>query len=207
MPPASDIDDLVTELDLGSATGHRKRGAPCSVEIIRALAEDDLPVLAAPTSTGLGPSVLLSVTHAHHQLAQLLARGTPATEAALITGYSPAYISKIRGDRCFAELLVHYGEEREAVFVDVLERMRVLGLSSLDELQARLAEEPEEWSRRELMELAELMLVKSRQAGGGAEGRGTAAVSVNVKFVTAQARSEAPSAAAVDLEYEDIAEE
>lgn len=207
----SDLDDLVTELDLGSATGHRRRAEPVTVQIVRGLTPADLPTLATPMAPA--PAIQVSaLRHSHHQLAQLLARGMSQEEASLITGYSPAYISKMKTtDRAFSELLDHYGTEREAVFVDVLERMKALGLSTLDELQARLAEEPEAWSRRELMEMAELMLVKpgARGAPGGGSGA-TPAVSVNVKFVTAASGQGAPASAAVDaavvdLEFEDQA--
>jgi hypothetical protein len=133
----------------------------------------------------------------HHQLAQLLARGAAATEASLITGYSISRISILKSDPTFAELLASYQVNRELVFADTLERMRILGLSTLDELQDRLEADPARWSNRELMEMAELMLVKPRIAGpmgqssalgGSTPGTGQgSAVTVNVKFVSAEA--------------------
>jgi hypothetical protein len=194
-------DDLLSELDLGSARGKRK--GPLEIEILRPLVEEDLPLLISPPPVKAPPSSILSIRHSHHQLAQLLARGDcTQTEAALITGYSLSYISILKTDPAFAELLSQYQEERKEIFVDVLERMKVLGLSTLDELQRRLEEMPEGWSRRELMEMAELMLVKPHQGRASAAGAPAPAVSVNVKFVQAGGATEVRSA--VDLEYEDV---
>jgi hypothetical protein len=122
-------------------------------------------------------------------MARLLATGVPQEEISLITGYSPAYISRIKSDPTFEALVEYYHKQREEIFVDVVERMKSLGLSTLDELQRRLEDEPDEWSRRELMEMAELMLVKPAAARTPMNVLAPAApVSVNVKFVTAQPR-------------------
>jgi hypothetical protein len=108
----------------------------------------------------------------------------------LIAGYSQSRVSLLKADPMFRELLAHYAAQREIAHADVLERMRVLGMNSLEELQARLEETPEAFSPRELMELTELMLVKGRIGAGGAAGAGapqlTAGVAVNVNFVTAE---------------------
>lgn len=204
----SEAEGLLAELNLGSARGGKRRPGPLLVEVVRSLSEGDLPLLLAPPSVAAKRVQVAQLRHSHHQLAQLLARGTEQAEAALITGYAPATISRlVTQDRAFGELLVHYRIEREAVFVDVLERMKVLGLSTLDELQARLEDDAEGWSRRELMEMAELMLVKGRQQGSGAQGSAVPAVSVSVKFVTAERGGQAEASAdAVDLAWKDVAE-
>lgn len=150
-------------------------------EILRELTQEDLdaPLALAPVK----PKPLTAIRASHHQLAQVLARGASDTEASLVTGYTPGYISILRTDPAFQELLAHYGKVTEAVFVDVAERMRVLGLGSLEELQRRLEEAPDDWSRRELMELSKLMLVDSR--GGAASGAsgGAPGVQVAISFV------------------------
>ena len=74
-------------------------------------------------------------------------------------------------------------------------RMRDLGIASIEELQSRLDEKPEDWSRRELMELAELMLVKPMAASQRSPGQGGAAgagVAINVKFVNSPNSSALP---------------
>lgn len=155
-------------------------------QVVRTLRlPDDLPLLFEKRPTK--PRNLKQVRHSHHQLARLLATGVSQEEASLITGYSPNYISVIKDDPTFVGLIDYYHEQREQIFVDVVERMRTLGLSTLDELQHRLDEEPDEWSRRELMEMAELMLVKPAAARTPLQVTASAQpVAVNIRFVTAQ---------------------
>jgi len=82
--------------------------------------------------------------------------------------------------------------------------MRTLGLSTLDELQARLEAEPESWSKRELMELAELTLLKSRvlPPTGSDSGPGSTSggVQVNLQFVTAAPIAEENSTTCIEAE-------
>lgn len=154
-------------------------------QVVRKLrVPDDLPLLfdrqPRPRKN------LKQIRHSHHQLARLLAEGVAQEEAGLITGYSPAYISVMKTDEAFKGLVDYYATQREIKFVDVVDRMRSLGLSTLDELQSRLETEPEEWTRRELMEMAELMLVKPAAARTPlVQNNAIAPVSVNVRFVTA----------------------
>jgi len=205
---SQEMQELISALDLGSARGGRRLAKPLSIEVVRELTEEDLPTLLAPAPIGAPTGALAKLHHSHHQLAQLIARGVETTEVSLITGYSISYISRLSNeDPAFGELVSHYSSEREAVFVDVLERMRALGLSTLDEIQERLAESPELWSRRELMELAELLLLKPQMRGVSNGGAPAASVSVNVKFVTAPEQGESrTSLDAVDVRFEDLVE-
>jgi hypothetical protein len=120
----------------------------------------------------------------------LLVQGRSDAEVALITGYSPNRIWMLRNDPTFKELMAGYQQIRNQVFVDTLERMRVLGLSTLDELQERLEASPEKWSNRELMEMADLMLVKPRIATSsdltGSGGVNRSGVNVTVQFVKSE---------------------
>ena len=176
----------MSDLAVGSARGGKRPTADISVEIVRSLVEADLPLLAAPPPVGSVPPTLVALRHTHHLLAQLLAKGHSQTEAAAISGYSISRVSILCSDPTFRELLEHYRSQKEMVFVDVMERMAALGLHSLEELQARIDEKPEEFTARELMELAELMLVKGRaQAGGQAASAAPAGVQISVQFVAA----------------------
>ena len=160
-----------------------------SYEIIRPLVESDMSVILNPPKQAARPEKPLeTLRHAHHRLAECLAQGMGTSEAAIVTGYSPGYISNIRGNPAFEDLIAHYSEVRQQVFVDTLERMKQLGITVLEELQEQLTLAPEKWSRRELMEFAELLLVKGanaqrpQTAGGAGGGSG---VNVSVSFVTA----------------------
>lgn len=167
----------------------RLPGPPIPFEIVRELTEGDLEALRAQP-LGSKPPLLQQLRSSHHQLARLIAQGLPGPEIQLITGYSSSRISILRADPSFAELISHYEGDRELAFIDVLERMKHLGLSTLEEIQQRLEERPEQFSQRELLEVAELMLVKGRAAPGsrvpGDGGRGASGgVSVNVQFIQA----------------------
>lgn len=184
--------DLFDELLLGDARGGRKKAKPLEIELARELTLEDLAALQSgetPASPQRGVA-LTSIRHSHHQIARLLVEGEDQAGVSLLTGYSPAYISTLKGDPAFRELLSYYEAQREAKFVDVLDRLKTLGLSTLDELQRRLEEEPESWKNRELMELAEMALgkVTAAQAPNGTGGGGTgAAPSISISFITPQA--------------------
>lgn len=163
------------------------------VEVVRSLTEADLPTLQNPSPTSTAPVPIQKLRSSHHQLAQLLAQGRPDPEVALISGYSYGRIATLKADPSFRELLAGYQAIRNQIFVDTLERMKILGLSTLDELQERLETAPEKWTNRELMEMADLMLVKPRTASSGAvggTGTGSAVgVAIQVQFV----KSDTPS--------------
>lgn len=181
---------------IGPARGGRKPSAELIIEIIRGLTEDDIQALTAPDLIGSKPIPIQALRASHHQLAQLIAQGKPDTEIALLTGYSPSRISILKSDPTFSELVSSYQAVRHDIFVDTLERMKVLGLSTLDELQERLESDPTKWSNRELMEMADLMLVKPKLAtplgqssalGGALQiqnpGQGAVGVAIQVQFV------------------------
>lgn len=184
-------------MDIGAARGARGSKAPLAdllITITRALDEGDVERLRTPDPLNSSPIPLKSLRASHHQAAQLLAAGRGEQEVALITGYSPSRISILKSDPAFQELLASYGSIRQNIFVDTLERMKILGLSTLDELQERLETSPERWSNRELMEMADLLLVKPRGANGqsafapsgGAGAGGSLGVAIQVQFVKSE---------------------
>lgn len=164
-----------------------------SVEIVRGLTAEDIPRLQMPLPQATAPIPIKQLRASHHQLAQLLCQGRPDSEVSLITGYSLSRISILKSDPTFKELMAGYQEIRNQVFVDTLERMKILGLSTLDELQERLEQSPERWSNRELMEMADLMLVKPKLATPmgqgsflGGSGGPASGVTLNIKFVQSE---------------------
>jgi hypothetical protein len=140
--PAIPSPDLLDDISLGESRGGR-RPSTTTCQVVRPLTAEDLPRL---NSRELTPAAnlptLLTLRTAHHQLAQLLAQGRDQETVALITGYNTAYISRLKGDPQFRNLLDYYAAEREQIFVDVMERMKGLGLSTLEELQQRLEDDP-----------------------------------------------------------------
>lgn len=182
--PLSAVGDLqlLDELVLGSRGSGRKVGPPVIVGRVRPLTSEDVPALMNPAPLNSKPTPLQSIRHSHHQLARLIAAGKPDQEISLITGYSPAYISSLKLGQDFKALLEYYATQKELIFVDVMERMKVLGLNSVDEIQRRFEDSPESFTTQQLMDLSELMLIKPNKlvpsealSGGG--------VTVNVQFI------------------------
>ena len=191
---------ILAEIDIGSARGGRKPQREADIAVVRSLTVDDLASLGeSPDEKTLPSGQLQRLGYRHHQIAQLIARGMEEGEVSLITGYSPSYLSVLKSKSDFRSLVEYYHLQREQVFVDVLERMKDLGLQTLDELQGRLDAEPEKWTKRELMDMAKLLLVDSGASGGGFHGSsgGAPQVAVNVSFVRA---AHPGSATVIDVE-------
>jgi hypothetical protein len=173
----------------GPSQGRAAR-ADLEVSIVRSLVEEDIPALElakalVAAAKPIGPRQLKS---AHHQVARLLAEGRELVDVALITGYTPQYIHSLKQGGDFQELMKYYSVQREQIFVDTLERMRQLGITTLERLQVQLEDEACVWTKRELMEMAELMLLKpgyAKGANGGAAVPAQPGVVVNVKFISA----------------------
>lgn len=180
---------------------------PLMIEVVRGLTPEDLvqlrqPPVASGPATGGKVLGLLQIRQSHHQLARLIVQGFDNTTVSLISGYAPAYISQLKGNPAFAELLDNYTAELELVMSDVQVRMRTLGLSFLDALQARLEDNPGDWTKRELMEAAELLLIKSRQspaASGPGQGAG---INITVGFVKPGSPAEPASPPVVTINGE-----
>lgn len=151
---------LLEEFDLGSARGGMA-GAnkqPLAVTVIRSLSEADLPAILNPPAVAAPQPVVKSIRASHHKLAQLIAEGKAGTEISLVTGYSQSYVSTLQGDPAFEELVVYYSAQREEIFIDAQERLRVLGLDATEKLHEHLHDPSKVWSHRELMEVIKLAL-------------------------------------------------
>lgn len=130
-----------------------RRAKHVSVAVSRELNEADIRDLwNKPIGSTTPP--LVRLRHQHHFLARLLAEGKPDHEASLITGMCPSRISILKQDPAFSELIKFYAAQVGEAYVNVHERLSVLGLTSTEELMERLEVEPERFSNRELMELA-----------------------------------------------------
>lgn len=202
----SDPDEIIEVLDLGSARGGaRPESGSLICEVVRSLGPEDLPRLIESQGVDSPRQEISRLRSSHHSLARILALGETQTDAALATGYSISYISILQGDPTFKGLVEYYREEREALFVDAIQRLKSLGIDAVEEIQARLAEDPAGWTKRELMDLARLTLVDPMKGGGGGDARPQGGVTVNVQFVDRKPRGGpvvVPSDV-VDLETQD----
>jgi hypothetical protein len=158
---------------------------PIAISLVRELTLEDCEaqLAAGPIATSRKP--LTRISHSHHNLAQLIALGKEYEYISLVTGYSTTYIGVIQSDPLFAELLQYYRSVREMVFVDVVERMKVAALTTLDQLQESLEDEPERWSKREKMEFLKLCLEQGKLAASHQNNNGGSGSLVSVTFVQA----------------------
>lgn len=180
---------LLEEISLGSAKGGKRPEIPVEIEVVRTLTPDDLPAIQAPPPV-LGPVQLVHQLRAsHHRLAELLAKGQlDQTEISLVTGYSQGYISNIKRDPAFAELMAYYATQKETIFTDAMTKLAVLGTDAVEILHEKLLDPNVEWAKRELMELVEMAVVKPAAAKQATSGGQAPAVSLEVKFVGARPR-------------------
>lgn len=188
LPPGT---GLVSELDLGSGTGHRAK-LPLSIELIRPLTPTDLEAIQNPPAGTEVISVVKQLRSSHHRLAELVASGRPPVEISIVTGYSASYISSLKGDPAFNELVAHYEFQKTEIFADAMDRLKSLGLDAIEKLHERLNDPEKTWSNKELMDLVDMSLVAPAQAkpvigyGGAVAG---ASLSLEVKFVGASPKA------------------
>lgn len=137
-------------------------GEPLEVELAREIGPADLALLSTLQSpdppTSQGPTGQLTrLRDSHHQLARLLAGGMSNIEASSITGYSPGYISVLRKDPSFSELLSFYKQNLELAQGDVVFRLTGLNLSFIGELQDRLESAPSAMSNSFVLEAIKVL--------------------------------------------------
>ena len=178
---------VVAELSLGSGHGGRAK-LPLQLEVIRALTVADLPAIQNPDHSIPAVPMVKQLRHSHHRLAELIAAGRPPAEIAIITGYSPSYISGLKGDPAFNELVAYYEFQKQSIFADAMERLKSLGLDAIERLHERVNDPNQTWTNKDLKELVEMSLVAPTQAKqipgqGGAINMNN--LSLEVKFVGA----------------------
>lgn len=187
-------------LDLSSLGLLPSGGAkPLQLSVARQLAPDDISALAS-APVGSAPSEIAKIGHRHHELAKALAEGKlTQTQIGNLLGFSSSRISILKNDPAFAELVEHYRKVTEAVFVDAQERLKNLGLAAMEELEDRLETKPEEFTKRELLEILgdafERSVAPSKGPGRGAStgsGNSNLPAAININFIAAKA-SEPPT--------------
>lgn len=147
------------------------------VEVIRELTREDLSRKSA-REAGVPP--LRALRQAHHQLARLLAKGTPVVEVALVSGYDLEYIYSVQQNPTFQEILDHYRTIDYIAEADIKGQMTSTGQLALAELNRRLEEAPEDFSVTGLQTTVDLLLVQTRK---GMPTAPSSAPSFHVQFV------------------------
>lgn len=111
---------------------------------------------------------LRRIRDSHHAMARLVAEGRPGTEISALTGFTPSSISILKNDPAFAELVAFYRAEQRDAYASLADRMALLSLDTIQELQDRLANAPETFSIDDLQEQVKLL---ADRTGHGPQSR------------------------------------
>lgn len=157
MTDFSDSDIIQTALDIPLPSAGRKKGETLFAEPGRELSEADIEALRGGGTKGVSQQIV-KVRETHHQLARLVAQGKRVYEISAITGFSPSYISALKNDPSFKELISYYSEQVEQAFVVVQEKMAAIGVDVLSEVHDRVLLAPEKLKFSELIEVGKMVL-------------------------------------------------
>lgn len=147
-------------------------------EYIRDLELADVAKLGQ--DVGTVTPMIQRIKHRHHSLARGLADGLSPSEAAAVTGYSLSRTSILQNDPAFQELVEFYRSQVRERFLNAVQKRAELHESVVDELQARVDENPEGFTKSELNEL-----LKSTKEPGPVFGVATGApvgLAVSISF-------------------------
>jgi len=173
------VSDAIAFLDEATPQASKLR-QPLRIEVVRALTDEDI---SGGFLTPAPPPTLREIKSSHHSLARLLAQGREVIEASRITGYSPGYISRLKSDPTFRELILHYTTVEEIASVDFLGSMREVGLDMLNELRERVEQDPKSLSTPQLHEGIKLLLVEPMKSEALRGGLQSAAGPMSITFV------------------------
>lgn len=122
----------------------------------------------------------MRIKHRHHSLARALAEGLTCTEAAAVTGYAISRVSILQNDPAFAELVTNYQSQVREKFLDAQQKKAELHETVLDELQSRLDEKPESFTKGELTEL--IRVTEDKLSAAAASAMPRPGLSVQISF-------------------------
>lgn len=183
-------EDLLSELGLDDTP------PPVTKEplYIRDLTAEDIQSLATRAAYGSQPGTLIQKLRApHHTLARLVAEGKSHPECSVITGYTVEYVVMLERDPAFRELVAYYKEQVSAAYINVHERLAVLGATAMEILQERLTDDAQVaklsvGALREIMNDALDRSVAPSKVNQGSFGAGNGQElprAININFVSA----------------------
>lgn len=168
---------------------------PLAVEYVRPLTAGDLEMLAQDRGVQK-PKTLSSLTmlsERHRNLARLLAMGKSDWECSVITGYTQSRISILKSDPAMRNLIKHYSEEKDIVYVQAHEKMAQVVSTALDVLQERL-EDPEAVAEMSTGQLLSIIETSADRSGLGPSSKSEVQVNVNIADRLEAARKRAREA-------------
>lgn len=140
--------------------GKGRRPAPLFYNVTRHLNETDIAELWNHQRENTGPKIK-ALRYNHHVLAKAVASGKSGIDCSNLTGMTQTYISILKNDPAFQELVSFYAEEMNELYVDVHQRMATLGTSILEELSERFEADPDKFTKRELLDMFTAMADRS----------------------------------------------
>jgi len=147
------------DLDIAGLVGPGRKSVDLMPEVVRPLQAADLTLLAL--NREVKPLELKKLSQRHHGLAKLLAGGMSPGEAGMVMRYEGSRVSILQGDPAFKELIEFYKTKVDEAFDETMEHLSGLSLDAVMELRERLESEPENFSNKELRELAKDTLDRS----------------------------------------------
>lgn len=120
--------------------------------------------LASPDPIGVKWGELKAIRHTHHRLAQYIAMGMDETRAAKLCNYQPQYVSHLKADPAFAELLAYYSDGVKEEFADFVTTAKDLSLDFLGQLRDVLENKPETLTPSILLESIKVLADRSGNA-------------------------------------------
>lgn len=174
-------------------------------ELVRPLSEEDLAMLSDERGVQK-PRQLSSLTmlsERHRNLARLLAMGKQDWECAVITGYTQSRISILKTDPAMQNLIKHYSEEKDIVYVQAHEKMAQVVSTALDVLQERL-EDPEHVAKMSDGQLLQVIEVAADRSGLGPSSKSEVQVNVNIADRLEAARKRAHEARMIEAKAVEV---
>lgn len=142
----------------------------------RELTSDDLAKLNVERGVQKPIPSVKRLSDRHKNLARLLASGKSEWEAALICGYTGSYVSILKTDPAFQELLKLYGEEKDIVWRTAAEMIAGMSVDALEILAEKMENEPEKFSINQILEVNKFL---NDRSGNGPQTQSTN-VNVNI---------------------------
>lgn len=161
--------------------GPGARAQELKYEVGRELSAGEMELLAAPAQTGARP--LKKLHDRHHQLAKMLAQGTSAAQASVFCGYNQAYVSTLKSDKAFQELIEFYRTVETAEYVDIAVQLKGLTRDTIvalrEQVEGSLETEDEE-KKLPVSVLLKIGEFAADRAGHGPSSSVTANINVNM---------------------------
>lgn len=145
----------VPELDIALRTRGRAK-ARLSATKVREIVPADLALLASGRE--VKAPTIVRLRDRHHAIARLVASGRRTGEISALTGMCISRISILKGDPTFQELVAHYRSIDEDVAAEITDRMSLLALTAVNNLQELAESDEDPLTASQNLELAKLAL-------------------------------------------------